>query len=167
MEPSGWNGIAKLEASSEGDQDIDVAELVKYYHSHFPDTPLSQLLEDMHKQALVWSNIIERLKAGDTPDHIKSEFRDRLQLIPENIDFPNPNESRLLNKAINKVSKYRRAMVTFVRNWGARFLHELRMEVGLTVGLGVELGFPPAVVLTIEDTYTIGQERWGAQAGGP
>jgi hypothetical protein len=58
-------------------------------------------------------------------------------------------------------------MVTFIRNWGARFLEELSMEVGLTVGLGVELGFPPAVVLTIEDTYTIvGQGRWGAQAEG-
>jgi hypothetical protein len=103
MEPDEWNGIAKLEASSEGDGDIEIDTLVDYYQRRYTDTPLWQLLEDIHRQALVWSNIVERLKAGDRVENIKRVFRDDLQLIPEGIELPNPSESRLLDRAIKKV----------------------------------------------------------------
>jgi hypothetical protein len=39
---------------------------VRHYKIH-DEKPFVQLLEDMHKQTMVWANIIERVKAGDDP----------------------------------------------------------------------------------------------------
>jgi hypothetical protein len=154
---SGIDGLESYETD-----DIDVDALVLYYRLHYGGNPLWQLVEDMQKQAMFWTNVIERLKAGDTPTSIRKRFGDDLGLVLRGI--PNPNVTGALNRALDKVSKYRRAMVEFIRKHGGAFLEELSMEAGLTVGLGVQLGFPPAVVLSIEHTHgVVAQGRWGGQ----
>jgi hypothetical protein len=142
MDAAEWSGgIPLLEESSEGVDDINLEMVVKQYQIHY-EKPFMQLVEDMHKQAMVWGNIIERVKAGEQPTFIRSRFQHELQLVPSTSQLPNPDGLALLNKATDKLSKYRNAMVTFIRRWGGNFLDELSLETDFTVGLGVELGFP-------------------------
>jgi hypothetical protein len=159
MATTEWSGIPLLEESSEGADDIDLEMVVEHYQIH-SEKPFTQLVEDMHKQAMVWANIIERVKAGDQPTFIRSRFQHELQLVPLTAQLPNPDGLALLNKAANKLSKYRNAMVTFIRKWGGKFLDELSLETDFAVGLGVELGFPPAISLTVE--HTLSEGHWGA-----
>jgi hypothetical protein len=167
MDATEWSGIPLLEQSSEGEDDINLEMVVRHYQVHH-EKPFLQLLEDMHKQAMVWANIIERVKAGDDPALIRTRFQQELQLVPPIVQLPNPDGLALLNKAVNKLSKYRNALVTFIRKWGGKFLDELSLETDLTVGLGVELGFPPAISLTVEHSHTtISEGRWAARAAKP
>jgi hypothetical protein len=82
--------------------------------------------------------------------------------VPLTAQLPNPDGLALLNKAASKLSKCRNAMVTFIRKWGGKFLDELSLETDFAVGLGVELGFPPAISLTVE--HTLSEGHWGAHA---
>jgi hypothetical protein len=62
----------------------------------------------------------------------------------------NPNENRLLNFAFDKVSKYRQGMLNFVKVRGGPFINVLSQDVGLAAGIGLELGWSPAISINFE-----------------
>ncbi len=119
-------------------------------HSH---RPLWQLVEDIQRQAMLYSNIIELLKSGKSAEEIRSTI-EGLGLVPTG-KLPNPNVPALLNKAFNKVAQYRRALVEIIKGYGGALLNELSFEVGRTISVGVSIGFPPAVTIAVEHTATV------------
>lgn len=66
--------------------------------------------------------------------------------------LPNPNEMALLNRAFGKIAQYRRALVEIIKRFGGELLNELEFEVGLSISVGVDIGFPPAVTIAVEHT---------------
>lgn len=57
-------GIEKLEAASEkAGVELDVTELLKEYRKLYP-APIWRLVEDIERQAMLYSNIIEQIKSG-------------------------------------------------------------------------------------------------------
>ena len=145
------NGIDKLE-NFEDSIEIDIEELLKVYKRIYPDRPIWKMIEDIQRQAMLYTNIIELLKSGKSASMIRSKF-EALGLMPQDI-LPNPDVPALLTKAFNKVSQYRKALVEIIKRYGGKLLNELRFEVGLTVGVGVSIGFPPAVTISVEHTAT-------------
>jgi hypothetical protein len=61
----------------------------------------------------------------------------------------------MLQKAFDKLAVYRRALVELVLRFGGELLIELGFEFGLTVNVGVSVGFPPAVTIAIEHTSAV------------
>jgi hypothetical protein len=150
------NTIYKLESYPES-IDIDIDELLKIYKQVYPDRPLWKMIEDIERQAMLYTNIIELLKSGKPASTIRKNF-EALDLMPPNI-LPNPNVPALLTKAFNKVSQYRKALVEIIKRYGGELLNELSFEVGLTVSVGVDVGFPPSITIAVEHTATIQEIR--------
>jgi hypothetical protein len=123
--------------------------LDQYQSLYDPDDhPLWHLIEDIQQQAMVYTNIIDLLKLGQTPSDIKNRF-EGLGLVPVNT-LPNPSAPKMLTFALDKLSKYREALVEFIKKHGGEFLNELSVELNLTVSMGVNIGFPPSVSLAVE-----------------
>jgi hypothetical protein len=123
------------------------------------------LVSDIQRQAYLYWNVLERVKSGaQEPTTIREQF-ERLELMPKGI-LPNPAARKLVQKAFDKLAVYRRALVDLVQRFGGELLSELSFELGLTVSLGVEVGFPPAVTIAIEHTSIATQTietRYGAR----
>jgi hypothetical protein len=147
MEP----GIQKLESDSE-EQDINIEQLLNEYRQLYTDHPVWRLAEDLQRQAMIYTNIIEQLKAGKSAAAIRLQL-EALEMVPSGT-LPNPDVPELLNKAFTKIERYRRAMVEIVKGFGGDLLKELSFEVGLTVSVGVDIGFPPAMTIAVEHTAT-------------
>jgi hypothetical protein len=126
--------------------------LIKEYRLLHSWRPLWQLVEDIQRQAMIYSNIIELLKSGKSVQEIRSTI-EGLDLLPEG-KLPNPNMPALLTKAFNKVAQYRRALVEIIKGYGGALLNELSFEFGHTISVGVSIGFPPAVTIAVEHTAT-------------
>ena len=142
------NGIITLENYSDTEA-IEIEPLLsKYKEWYSSDRPLWRLIEDLQRQAMVYANIIEQLKSGRTAEEIRARF-EKMELVPVD-KLPNPHEDQLLTKAFNKVSQYRMALVEIVRQYGRQLMTELSFEVGLTVTVGVNVGFPPSVLIAVE-----------------
>jgi hypothetical protein len=45
--------------------------------------------------------------------------------------------------------------VEIVKRYGGALLNELSFETGLTVSVGVDIGFPPAITIAVEHTATV------------
>jgi hypothetical protein len=144
-------GIRKLESYSET-QELNIEELLREYRNLYPHRPVWQLVEDLQRQAMIYTNIIEQLKQGKSAADIRQQF-EALDLVPEGY-LPNPNVPALLNKAFTKVARYRRALIDIVKGFGGEILNELSFELGLTVSVGVDVGFPPAITIAVEHTAT-------------
>jgi hypothetical protein len=142
-------GIHKLEQYGDT-EDLNIELLLKEYAILYPKRPLWQLVEDIQRQAMIYSNIIELLKDGKPAQEIRSTI-ESLALVPEG-KLPNPNIPALLAKAFNKVAQYRRALVEIIRHYGGPLLNELSFEVGYTISVGVNIGFPPAITIAMEHT---------------
>jgi hypothetical protein len=54
MDATEWSGIPLLEESSEGADDMDLEMVVEHYQIHY-EKPFTQLVEDMHRQTMVWA----------------------------------------------------------------------------------------------------------------
>lgn len=145
-------GIRKLEQYGDTEE-IDVEQMVKEYGLLHSRRPLWLLVEDIQRQAMIYSNIIELLKSGKSAQEIRSTI-ESLDLLPEG-KLPNPNMPALLTKAFNKVAQYRRALVEIIKGYGGALLNELSFEVGHTISVGVSIGFPPAVTIAVEHTATV------------
>ncbi len=119
-----------------------------------PGRPLWHLIEDIQRQAMVYTNIIDQLKSGKTAAEIKERFDELDLVLPTTL--PNPIGTRLLAYAFDKVSQFRKALVEIVRGHGRELLSELGFELQLTYtySVGVDLGLPPAVTLAVD--YTAG-----------
>ena len=160
--------IRKLEEEVEKG-DLDVDSLLEHYKKTFA-RPTWQLVLDIERQAMIHTNIIEQLKDGKPASLIRQTLGEpheretlagpsvSLGLVPEEY-LPNPNGPLLLTRAFDKVARYRDALVDIVRNHGAALLEELSFEVGRTVTVGVNVGFPPSISLGVEHTAQI-STRW-------
>ena len=67
-----------------------------------------------------------------------------------------PNPHPIVAFAFRKLDKLRQAMIEFVKQRGRDFMALLSVDLGLSVGIGLELGIPPSVSLNIERTVNIG-----------
>src|SRR5687767_13094598 len=144
------NGIQRLEAATEEPGvDIDVAEMLKEYRKLYPN-PIWSLVEDIERQAMLYTNIIEEIKSGTEASEIRTRFQN-LELMP-GAHLPNPNGPALLQKAFEKISAYRKALVDIVKKYGGELLNELSFELERTVSVGVNIGFPLSISLSVEHT---------------
>jgi hypothetical protein len=134
-------------------QDIDVEYLLKEYKHLYGRRPLWRMIEDIQRQAMLYTNIIELLKSGKQAPEIRRTFEE-YGLVPAGV-LPNPNEMALLARAFNKIAQYRQALVDIVKRFGGELLNELEFEAGQTISVGVSVGFPPAVTIAIEHTAKI------------
>ena len=128
----------------------DITNILTEYRQLYPtpDRPLRRLVEDIERQAMVYTNIIDQLKSGKTAAEIKERFDELDLVLPGTL--PNPSLTRLLDTAFDKVSQYRKALVEIVRVHGRELLDELNFEWKLTASVGVNIGFPPAVTIAVE-----------------
>jgi hypothetical protein len=145
-------GIHKLESYSE-EENINVEQLLNEYRKLYTDQPVWKLVEDIQRQAMIYTNIIEQLKTGKSASTIRLQF-EALELVPVET-LPNPDVPELLNKALAKIAQYRKALINIVKSVGGDLLKELSFEAGLTVSVGVDIGFPPAVTIAVEHTATV------------
>ena len=76
-------------------------------------------------------NIIEQIKKGEPAEAIRKRFQE-LGLLP-GATLPNPNIPALMQKAFDKLSAYRRALVEVVKKYGSDLLNELNFELEHTV----------------------------------
>jgi hypothetical protein len=134
-------GIAKLEEVADT-ADLNIDQLLKEYRVLYAQRPLWRLVED----------IIELLKQGQSAQTIREKMEE-LGLVPPG-KLPNPNVPALLTKALNKIAQYRRALVEIIKRYGGEILNEMEFETGLTISVGVAIGFPPAVTIAVERTAT-------------
>jgi hypothetical protein len=114
--------------------------------------PLWLLVKHMLQHAMVYMNIIDQLKSGEEPTNIKKRFEE-LQLVPENTGepLPNPDGRRLLDRALEKVTRYREALVDIVKRHGRTLVFDdLDFARELTPGVALEIGFPPSVSIGVE-----------------
>jgi hypothetical protein len=130
--------------------EIDVGQLLDEYKSVYRERPLWRMIEDIQRQAMVYTNIIELLKSGKQAPEIRTTF-EALNLVPPGM-LPNPNEQLLLDRAFGKVAQYRKALVEVVKRFGGQLLNELGVELGLTISVGVDIGFPPSITIAVEHT---------------
>jgi hypothetical protein len=79
---------------------------------------------------MMYANIIEQLKSGRTESDIKLRFEAELDLVR---GVPNPHG--VMDWALNKLKKYRRAFLDLVSEYGIELLKELSFSVGLTATL--------------------------------
>jgi len=145
--------IYKLESYSQTEE-IDVKQLLEAYKQDNRKRPVWDMVEDIQRQAMLYANIIELLKSGKSAAAIRSKFEGELGLMREGT-LPNPNVPAQLTKAFQKISQYRKALVEIIKRFGGELLNELSFEVGLTVSVGVSVGFPPAVIISVEHTATV------------
>jgi hypothetical protein len=143
-------GIEKLERLTE-DPDVSFAvdDAVREYRKLYPN-PIWRLVEDIERQAMLYSNIIEQIKTGIDAKTVRERFQ-TLGVLPGAI-LPNPNVPALLQKSFDKVSAYRRALVDIVKKYGGELLNELSFELERTVSVGVNIGFPPSLSIAVEHT---------------
>jgi hypothetical protein len=127
-----------------------VEGLLDEYRRLVPDRPLYTLVEDIQQQAMIYANIIELLKLGQSAAEIKKRFEE-LDLVPEGT-LPNPDLPRLLAKAFDMISRYRQALVDIAKKHGGQLLNELSFELELTVSVGVDIGIPPSITLAVAHT---------------
>jgi hypothetical protein len=144
-------GIAKLEEVADT-ADLNIDQLLKEYRVLYAQRPLWRLVEDIQRQAMIYTNIIELLKQGQSAQTIREKMEE-LGLVPPG-KLPNPNVPALLTKALNKIAQYRRALVEIIKRYGGEILNEMEFETGLTISVGVAIGFPPAVTIAVERTAT-------------
>lgn len=145
-------GIARLEGYAL-DEEIDVEQLLKEYRALYAKKPLWCLVEDIQRQAMLYTNIIELLKHGKNAAEIRAKMEE-LGLVPEKT-LPNPNVPALLTRALDKVAQYRRALVEVIKRYGGELLNELEFEAGRTISVGVNIGFPPSVAIAVEHTASV------------
>jgi hypothetical protein len=146
-------GIEKLEAATEkADGDIDIDKMLTEYRQLYP-TPIWRLIEDVERQAMLYANIIEQIKSGQTAEAIRTRFNN-LGILP-GAELPNPSVPALLEKALDKISRYRKALVDIVKKYGGELLNELSFELERTVSVSVNIGFPPSVSIGVEHTARI------------
>jgi hypothetical protein len=145
-------GIEAIEAASEKAGELDVDELLKDYKKLYPD-PIWRLVEDIERQAMLYTNIIEQIKDGKEASEIRTQF-ENLGVLP-GAKLPNPNVPALLQKAFDKVATYRRALVEIVKRFGGELLNELSFQLERTVSVGVNIGFPPSVSIAVEHTAQV------------
>jgi hypothetical protein len=144
---SNAEGIWKLEtASEEPGVDINVDEMMKEYHKLYRK-PIWRLVEDIQLQAMLYENIIEQIKSGKDAEEIRTRFEE-FDLMP-GASLPNPNLPALMQKAFDKISAYRKALVEVVKKYGGELLNELSFELEQTVSVGVNIGFPPSVSISV------------------
>jgi hypothetical protein len=123
--------------------------LVHYRVEGSAERPVWILVKRMQQQAMVYMNIIDQLKSGKEPTVIKKRFEE-LELVPKDT-LPNPDGLRLLNRALDKVNRYREALVAIVRRHGRTLVFdELDFARELTPSVALEIGFPPAVSIGVE-----------------
>lgn len=146
------NGILKLENYADTEV-IEVESLLKDYQQLYSFRPIWHLIQDVQQQAMVYTNIIEQLKSGTNSETIRPRF-EQLGLVPVG-KLPNPHEDALLTKAFNKLSQYRTLLLEIVRRHGRQLVMELSFEAGLTVSIGVNLGFAPSVVIAVEPSANV------------
>jgi hypothetical protein len=139
-------GIEIIESSSE-EHDINVEKMLKEYGKLYPQ-PLWSLVEDIQRQAMLYTNIIEQIKSGKTAEEVRLTFQN-LGLLP-GVTLPNPNIPALMQKAFDKVSTYRKALIDIVKNYGGPLLNELSFALESKVIVGVNIGFPPTVSIAVE-----------------
>jgi hypothetical protein len=146
-------GIEKLEALTENPGvEIDVDHTVREYRKLYPN-PIWRLVEDIERQAMLYSNIIEQIKSGTDATTVRERFQ-KLGLLP-GATLPNPNVPALLQKAFDKISVYRKALIDIVKRYGGELLNELSFELERTVSVGVNIGFPPSVSIAVEHTAKV------------
>jgi hypothetical protein len=151
-------GIQLLENSTETDTPIDVTTvntlIAEYEKSHpSPDRPLWHLVQDVQQQAMVYMNIIEQAKLVENTYTNAAEIKHRFEelgLVPRNI-LPNPTLSGLVDKAFEKISKYREILVNITQHKGRELLNELGFAAGLSANVQVDIGFPPSLSLGVVD----------------
>jgi hypothetical protein len=145
-------GIGSIEELTSDTYDkLDIGEIVRLYFEYHQEKADWKLLTHLQRQAMVYANIIEQVKAGRSAPDIRRQFEE-LELVPPGV-LPNPHG--LLDFAFRKIDRLREAMVDFVKHRGKEFLEQLSIEFGLTVGIGVGLGFPPSISLIVEQAATL------------
>ena len=142
--------------------DMNVEHLIKLYKRKYPGEALWMLTQDMNKQALIWYNVIETLKRGDTNERsqMKKRYEEELKLLPEQA-LSNPLWTFDVDKAFNRVRNYAKGMLKIARSHAMELLTELNVEPGTTTTVQVELGFPPSLTLGFEKTFTGAAVRAG------
>jgi hypothetical protein len=125
--------------------DVDVESLIQEYINGGEVRPLWQLAQDVQGSALMYANVIEQLKSGASPKHIKAHFT-HLRAVSE--ELPNPAGERMLTFCLNKLNGYRECLLALATRHGQQLLAEMGAN-GLSAGLTVCLGLPPSIELQI------------------
>ena len=110
---------------------------------------------------MIYSNIIEEVKTkGTSAADIRVRY-ETLDLVPANI-LPNPDGSWIINKSLDKIDKFRKALVDIVRTRAAQLVRELNFDVSLSVTFQVTLGVPPSVAVSVQPGVTAARSSAGA-----
>jgi len=152
--------------------DMNIEFLVEQYKQVLPHEPVWSLVQDIHRQAAIYNNILEEIKKfprelpsqvdGTTEAQqygdkfardIKAKY-EKLGLVPENF-LPNPLLDRLTEYVLDKLDRSTKALVKLIHGYGSDLLQELRFRPGVTVALQVQVGWPPTVTVGVERTAGI------------
>jgi hypothetical protein len=160
-------GIQFLESTTQSTAPIDnaiVNSLVdKYKDLHPPPDGrhLWHLVQDVQQQAMVYMNIIDQAKLGENTDTNAAEIKQRFEhlgLVPPGI-LPNPTLSGLVDKAFEKISKYREILVKITQRYGRQLLNELGFAANVSANVQVDIGFTPSLSLGVVELGVDAQLR--------
>jgi hypothetical protein len=149
--------------------DMNIEFLIEQYKRLLPHEPIWSLIQDIHRQANIYSNILEEIKGfpqsyttfptepnamqnyeDNFARRIKEKY-EKLGLVPENF-LPNPLLDRLSEYVLDKLDQSSKAFVRLIHGYGSDLLQELRFQQGTTVALQVQVGWPPALTVGVERT---------------
>lgn len=146
--------IKALEKEAENSE-MNIDSLVRTYKKTYPGDAVWMLMQDINRQALIWSNIIETLKSGSQTDieSMKGRYQKDLQILPER-SLSNPNWLFDVDRAFDKVRNYSKGLLKLARSYSLELLAELNVEIGTAAKIEVELGFPPTMTIGFEKSFT-------------
>jgi hypothetical protein len=149
------NLLAELERQAEN-SDMNIDHLLSLYKQQFPGEALWRLTQDINRQALIWSNIIEQIKRSSDPEATAQDMKRKFEteyevIIPGTIDFW-PWD---LEKAFDKVRNYSKGLLTIAARRGVELLREINVQTGVTATVQVQLSIPPGLTIGYETNFTL------------
>ena len=126
--------------------ELNLEEKQRYFPP-YPVGPAWLLIEDLQRQLMVYTNVIEQLKAGNDVRLVK-EHLEELGLIIRGL--PNPRGRNAMRKAFDKLNRYRRALFEIVKEPEGALRQELMDGPVVTTLIQVQIDLTPSVTLGFE-----------------
>ena len=145
--------IAELEEQADSSE-MNIDYLVKLYKQKHPGEAVWALIQDINRQALVWYNVVERLKRGPSQcTNLREDYEDHLQLLPPG-SLSNPIWPFDVDRAFEKLKNYSKGLIKIARSYTLELLTELNVEAGIAVSVQIELGLPPSLTIGMEKSLS-------------
>jgi hypothetical protein len=150
--------VERLEGMSDAGW-LSVDQLLVHYQTH-SEHPLLDLIQDIQTQIAVYQNVFEALKKPNAGQNVVTDLRQRsmeLGLIPATNQWPNPDGRGLMNRALDKLSKYQKALLDILRERERQLRQELHFTGAFAVGFQLSLGTNTSFAITLQPEIQFGQ----------